>query len=136
MSGRPRIRRRKTTMVFDRSAPSPRLLSRPRKFLVCPLMLKNWSFVSSGLPEPPRFEMRRRGIEEGAVRRILAAPEQRHAVRPARDVLQSRIAFADKTYLPRVFVDIDRDPAEHVTTACSSPRSGMAPSTRAWSASP
>jgi hypothetical protein len=61
------------------------------------------------------FEIRRRGIEEGAVRRILAAPEQRHAVRPGRDVLQSRIAFAGKTYLLRVFVDIDRDPAELVT---------------------
>ena len=61
------------------------------------------------------FEMRRRGIEEGAVLRILAAPEQRHAVRTGRDVLQSRIAFAGKTYLLRVFVDIDRDPAEVVT---------------------
>jgi hypothetical protein len=61
------------------------------------------------------FEMRRRGIEEGAVRRILAAPEQRHAVRPGRDVLQSRIAYAGKTYLLRVFVDLDRDPAEIVT---------------------
>jgi hypothetical protein len=61
------------------------------------------------------FEMRRRGIEEGAVRHILAAPEQRHAVRPGRDVLQSRIAFAGKSYLLRVFVDIDRDPAEVVT---------------------
>jgi hypothetical protein len=61
------------------------------------------------------FEMRRRGIEEGAVRRILAAPEQRHTVRAGRDVLQSRIAFAGKMYLLRVFVDIDRDPAEVVT---------------------
>jgi hypothetical protein len=43
------------------------------------------------------FEIRRRGIEEDVVRRILAAPEQRHAVRPGRDVLQSRIAFAGKT---------------------------------------
>ena len=34
---------------------------------------------------------------------------------PGRDVLQSRIAFAGKTYLFRVFVDIDRDPAEVVT---------------------
>ena len=61
------------------------------------------------------FEMRRRGIEEGVVRQVLAAPEQRDAVRPGRDVLQSRIAFAGKTYLLRVFVDIDRDPAEIVT---------------------
>ena len=61
------------------------------------------------------YEMRRRGIEEGVVRRVLAAPEQRHAVRPGRDVLQSRIVFAGKTYLLRVFVDIDRDPADVVT---------------------
>lgn len=61
------------------------------------------------------FEIRRRGIEDDAVRRVLAAPEQRHAVRPGRDVLQSRIALAGKTYLLRVFVDIDRDPAEIVT---------------------
>ena len=61
------------------------------------------------------FEIRRRGIEEGALRQVLAAPEQRHAVRPGRDVLQSRIALAGKTYLLRVFVDIDRDPAEIVT---------------------
>jgi hypothetical protein len=31
------------------------------------------------------------------------------------DVVQSRIALAGKTYLLRVFVDIDRDPAEVVT---------------------
>jgi hypothetical protein len=61
------------------------------------------------------FEIRRRGIEEGVVRHILAAPEQRHAVRPGRDVLQSRVAFSGKTRLLRVFVDIDRDPAEVVT---------------------
>jgi len=49
------------------------------------------------------------------VRQVLAAPEQRHAVRPGRDLLQSRIEFAGKTYLVRVFVDVDRDPAEVVT---------------------
>jgi len=61
------------------------------------------------------FEMGRRRIEEGVVRQVLSAPEQRHAVRPGRDMLQSRIALAGKTYLLRVFVDIDRDPAEVVT---------------------
>jgi len=61
------------------------------------------------------FEMRRRDIDEGVVHQVLAAPEQRHAVRPGRHVLQSKIAFGGKTYLLRVFVDIDRDPAEVVT---------------------
>ena len=59
--------------------------------------------------------MRRRGIEEGVIRRVLAAPAQRYAVRPGRDVLQSRIALAGRTYLLRVFFDIDRDPVEVVT---------------------
>ncbi len=61
------------------------------------------------------FEMRRRGIEESVLRRVLAAPEQRHEIRSGRDVLQSRIAFDDKVYLVRVFVDVDRSPAEVVT---------------------
>jgi hypothetical protein len=59
--------------------------------------------------------MDRRGIDESVVRRVLAAPSQRHAVRPGRDVLQSRIAVEGKTYLVRVFVDVDRRPAEVVT---------------------
>ena len=62
------------------------------------------------------MEMRRREIDEAVVRRVLAAPEQREAVRPGRDVLQSRIQTEGKTYLIRVFVDVDRHPAEVVTT--------------------
>lgn len=61
------------------------------------------------------FEMGRRRIDESVVRRVLAAPEQRHPVRPGREVLQSRIAFDGKIYLVRVFVDVDRRPAEIVT---------------------
>jgi len=61
------------------------------------------------------FEMARRRVVESVVRGVLAAPEQRHPVRPGRDVLQSRIVFDGKTYLVRVFVDIDRNPAEVVT---------------------
>lgn len=62
-----------------------------------------------------RFEMQRRGIGEADVERVLAAPEQRYTVRPGRDVLQSRLAISDKTYLVRVFVDLDRIPPEVVT---------------------
>ena len=66
------------------------------------------------------FEMQRRGVAESVVRGVLAAPEQRYAVRPGRDVLQSRVAVAGKTYLVRVFVDIDRSPAEVVTVYVTS----------------
>lgn len=61
------------------------------------------------------FEMQRRKIAETVVRSVLAAPEQRHPVLPGRHVLQSRVALTGKTYLVRVFVDIDRNPAEVVT---------------------
>ena len=61
------------------------------------------------------FEIARRRIPESVVRGILGAPEQRHAVRPGRDVLQSRVAFDGKTYLVRVFVDVGLSPAEVVT---------------------
>ena len=66
------------------------------------------------------FEMRRRGIAESTVRSVLVAPEQRLAVRPGRDVLQSHIAIGDKAYLLRVFVDVDRHPAEVVTVYLTS----------------
>ena len=60
-------------------------------------------------------EMLGRGIDEAIVRQVLAAPEQRETVRPGRDVLHSRVEFERKTYLARVFVDVDRSPAEVVT---------------------
>ena len=66
------------------------------------------------------FEMRRRAIAESLLQAGLAAPEQRGEIRPGRDVLQSRIAFAGKTYLVRAFVDVDRIPAEVVTVYLTS----------------
>jgi hypothetical protein len=66
------------------------------------------------------FEMHRRHLAESIVREVLASPEQRHPVRRGRDVLQSRVAVGGKTYLLRVFVDIDRDPAEVVTAYLTS----------------
>jgi hypothetical protein len=63
------------------------------------------------------FELARRGIGEEIVRWVLEAPEQRLQVRPGRDVLQSRLTLQPegKTYLIRVFVDVDREPTEVVT---------------------
>lgn len=62
-------------------------------------------------------EMARRGLSEDVLRGVLSGPEQRLEVRPGRVVLQSRMPFGvpSRTFLIRVFVDIDRRPAEVVT---------------------
>ncbi|MFQ5847413.1 MAG: DUF4258 domain-containing protein [Candidatus Methylomirabilales bacterium] len=64
-----------------------------------------------------RFEMQRRGLGEKTVRAILAAPEQWLEIGPGRVILQSRVSLdaPKRTYLVRVFVDVDRHPAEVVT---------------------
>jgi len=69
-----------------------------------------------------RLEILRRGLSEEMVRAILFAPEQRIEVRPGRDVLQSKISSEQpgKAFLIRVFVDIDRHPAEVVTAYSTS----------------
>ena len=61
--------------------------------------------------------MKRRGLSEKLVRLVLSSPEQRMDVRPGRVVLQSRIPMGEpaKTYLLRVFLDVDRRPAQVVT---------------------
>jgi hypothetical protein len=61
--------------------------------------------------------MSRRGLTEEIVRRVLSEPEQRDEVRRGRHVVQARVEMGElnKTYLVRVFVDIDRTPPEVVT---------------------
>jgi hypothetical protein len=61
--------------------------------------------------------MERRGISETEIARVLSAPEQSDLVRPGRAVYQSRIESEEpgRIYRLRVFVDIDRQPAEVVT---------------------
>jgi hypothetical protein len=56
-------------------------------------------------------QMARRGLSEAEVRRVLTAPEEVLPVRPGRVVAQASIG----AYLVRVFVDVDRTPAEVVT---------------------
>lgn len=64
-----------------------------------------------------RFEMERRGLSEEVVRAVLNAPDQIIEIRVGRVVMQSRLKMSvpPKTYLIRVFADIDRDPQEVVT---------------------
>ena len=69
------------------------------------------------ISEHALIEMKRRGLGEEVVRSVLVAPEQRLEVRSGRVVLQSRVEMGDpaKTYLVRVFLDTDREPAEVLT---------------------
>lgn len=64
-----------------------------------------------------RFEMKRRGITEADIARVLSEPEQTEPVRKGRFVYQSRFERGDppRTYLLRVFVDVDQDPPCVVT---------------------
>lgn len=63
------------------------------------------------LSEHARAEARRRGISEAVVRDVASAPEQRLAVRPGREVRQSRVAdpASGKLHLVRVFIDSGQD---------------------------
>jgi hypothetical protein len=63
------------------------------------------------------IEMERRNISQESVRSVLAGPEQMEIAREGRAVYQARIELGEplKTYVLRVFVDIDRDPPRVVT---------------------
>jgi len=69
------------------------------------------------ITEHAAVELGRRGLTEEMIGQILADPEQQQDVRPGRIVLQSRVTMdvPAKEYLMRVFVDVDRKPAEVVT---------------------
>ena len=62
-------------------------------------------------------EMARRQITQADVRTVLARPEQMEMVREGRAVYQSRLDMGDppKTYLLRVFIDVDPVPPFVVT---------------------
>ena len=60
-------------------------------------------------------QLRSRGLDEMLIASVILSPEQRLALRPGRQVLQSRLEIDAKRYLVRVIVDVDREPAEIVT---------------------
>jgi hypothetical protein len=64
-----------------------------------------------------KAQMTSRHIREEDVAHVLAGPEQVAVVRPGRYVYQSRVLLGEppKTYLLRVFVDMDRKPPAVVT---------------------
>lgn len=71
--------------------------------------------ISYIITDHARYQMKRRGISQAELHRVLVHPEQRLPVRKGRDVFQARVKMGDKDYLLRVFVDVDRTPAEVVT---------------------
>jgi hypothetical protein len=75
------------------------------------------SITEYHLTNHARFEMERRQIAEAEIAQVLHSPEQVEIVRPGRAVFQSRMEFGEplRTYLLRVFVDIDQHPAQIVT---------------------
>ena len=75
------------------------------------------SITTYRITDHAQREMVRRQIHASEVRRVLAVPEQTEGIRPGRMVYQARAAWGEPptTYLLRVFVDVDRQPAEVVT---------------------
>jgi hypothetical protein len=63
------------------------------------------------------IEMARREISQEQVRNVLANPGQMEMVREGRAIYQARYEMGEppKTYILRVFVDVDRKPPHVVT---------------------
>ncbi len=80
-------------------------------------MPKPTPITTYNLTDHARDEMARRQITDADVAKALSTPEQTETLRPGRVVYQSRFEMGDppKTYLLRVFVDIDREPPDVVT---------------------
>ncbi len=68
------------------------------------------------LTEHAKYQMKRRGIKKAEIENILSNPEQMNMIRGGRAVYQSRMDINDdRTYLFRVFVDVNLNPPEVVT---------------------
>ena len=80
-------------------------------------MAKTKPITNYRLTQHAKEEMARRQIGEDEIAKVLASPEQVKSVRQGRNVYQSRIEAGNppKKYLIRVFIDIEREPAEVVT---------------------
>jgi hypothetical protein len=63
------------------------------------------------------MEMRRRGITEKDLKKVMDSPDQKIDIRKDRRVYQSKLFFGkpSRHYLVRVFVDINHEPNEVVT---------------------
>jgi hypothetical protein len=78
-------------------------------------MIKADAVIGYVITDHAAFQIIRRGIFLEQVRDVLAGPGQRFAVREGRHVFQPRVQMEGRSYLVRVFVDVDRKPAEVIT---------------------
>jgi hypothetical protein len=69
------------------------------------------------LTKHAKDEMVRRQINEAEVAQVISSPEQILTARKGRNIYQSRISVgvSEKSYLLRIFIDVDRSPMEVVT---------------------
>lgn len=68
------------------------------------------------LTEHAMYQLKRRGINKAEIDDVLSNPEQMSIIRRGRAVYQSRVDLDDdRTYLIRIFVDVNLDPPEVVT---------------------
>lgn len=75
-------------------------------------MLKPIPITAYHITNHAQEEMTRRQISETMIAQVLSMPEQSETIRQGREVYQSQIEVGSppKTYLLRVFVDVDRKP--------------------------
>lgn len=80
-------------------------------------MTAEMDLASAIVTDHARRQMQRRGLDETMIRRVLAAPDGVEPVRPGRVVAQKVLHLGEpsRDYLIRVFIDMDRNPAEIVT---------------------
>jgi hypothetical protein len=84
-------------------------------------MAQESEYSAADLSAHAREEMIHRGISEEEIRAVLRAPGQVESARPGRIVLSGlQQATGQRTFVLRVFVDIDRSPPVVVTAYRSS----------------
>ena len=80
-------------------------------------MSRNNPIYSYRITDHARGQMARRGISESAVVQVLTSPEQVVTYSQDQAIYQSRMTMGEppRTYLLRVFADVNREPVEVVT---------------------
>lgn len=94
----------------------PQITRLSLSFFICGERLMNNKAIHNYIiSRHAKFELSRRSISEEVIHSVLRNPEQRYDLRSGRVMVQSRMIMENKTYLIRVFVDVNCHPAIVVT---------------------